>query len=675
MWASTKNETLKEKIYKAVTILAECQKQMGTGYLSAFPSELFDRFETLRAVWAPYYTIHKIMAGLLDLYTFAESGEALRILKWMVDYHYERVINTIQKYTIQRHWNSLNEEVGGMNDLLYRLYAVTGDEKHLRFAHLFDKPCFLGELAMEADDISSYHANTHIPLVIGAQMRYEVTGDPLYRDISTYFVDMINSSHTYATGGTSENEHWTDPKRLASTLTTENQESCTTYNMLKVIRNLFRWTKDTRYADYYERALINGVLPIQRGTEPGVMIYFLPQKPGASKATSSRGWGHKHDSMWCCYGSATESFAKLGDTIYFEEEGKVPGIYVVQYIPSTFNWNTRNVKFEMKVQPVSSSNKRLQVTLALDHGHTQTKMATVNLRIPAWTDTRLATAKLNHYNFKVPAPGTFLSITRKWKPRDEIKLELPISLRLEAISDDRPEYASLQAILYGPYLLAGLSKGDKDINAAGNAVITDWITPVPEEYNSSLISLSQSGGNSQLFFAASPESVKLQNSPNPGTTEAADSTLRVILKDSSENHKTPWEAIGKSIMLEPFGNPDMLVAHQGPNKPLGLVPSSSSDDSSVFKLVPGLDGASETFSFQSMNRKDCYIQSGPENNVILGCRGGDSGDFSRAVSFKMDKGLSEYHPISFIAKGGTRSFLLVPLLSLKDEHYTLYFNI
>eukprot|EP00252_Welwitschia_mirabilis_P018969 TRINITY_DN4265_c0_g1_i4.p1 TRINITY_DN4265_c0_g1~~TRINITY_DN4265_c0_g1_i4.p1 ORF type:complete len:519 (-),score=73.29 TRINITY_DN4265_c0_g1_i4:234-1790(-) len=303
LWASTHNLQLQEKMNSVVNALHQCQASMGTGYLSAFPSEFFDRFEAIEPVWAPYYTIHKIMTGLLDQYTYAGNDEAFNMTVWMADYFYKRVKNVIQKYTIERHWYSLNEETGGMNDVLYRLYTLSGDDKHLELAHLFDKPCFLGLLAVKADSISGFHANTHIPVVVGAQMRYEVTGDSLYKEIGTFFMDIVNSSHAYATGGTSVNEFWSDPGRLADTLGKENEESCTTYNMLKVARNLFRWTKAIEYADYYERALTNGVLSIQRGTEPGVMIYMLPQAPGASKARTYHGWGTKYDSFWCCYGT------------------------------------------------------------------------------------------------------------------------------------------------------------------------------------------------------------------------------------------------------------------------------------------------------------------------------------------------------------------------------------
>ncbi|KAK8345387.1 hypothetical protein V6Z12_A07G145100 [Gossypium hirsutum] len=472
MWASTHNDTLKEKMSAVVSALSACQKKMGTGYLSAFPSELFDRFEAIKPVWAPYYTIHKILAGLLDQYTFANDAQALVMTTWMVEYFYNRVQNVIRTHTVERHWLSLNEETGGMNDVLYRLFAITGNPKHLFLAHLFDKPCFLGLLAVQADDISGFHANTHIPIVIGSQMRYEVTGDPLYKTISAFFMDIVNSSHSYATGGTSVSEFWSDPKRLASTLQTENEESCTTYNMLKVSRHLFRWTKEVAYADYYERALTNGVLGIQRGTEPGVMIYMLPQGRGVSKAVSYHKWGTPFNSFWCCYGTGIESFSKLGDSIYFEEEGSVPSLYIIQYVSSTLDWKSGKIVLNQKVDPVVSSDPYLHVTLTSSSKEGAEQSSTLNLRIPIWTSSKGAKATLNAQNLDLPAPGSFLQV--KWSGGDKLTLNLPISIRTEQIKDDRPEYASVRAILYGPYLLSGYSSGDWDIKtgSTGSSLMT-----------------------------------------------------------------------------------------------------------------------------------------------------------------------------------------------------------
>lgn len=681
MWSSTYNDTLKQKMSAVVSALSVCQHKMGTGYLSAFPSEQFDRFEAIKPVWAPYYTIHKILAGLLDQYTLSGNAEALKMTTWMVEYFYNRVQNVISKYSVERHYQSLNEETGGMNDVLYRLYSVTGDVKHLLLAHLFDKPCFLGILAVQADDISGFHANTHIPVVIGSQMRYEITGDPLYKEIGTFFMEIVNSSHSYATGGTSVSEFWSQPKRLASTLEMENEESCTTYNMLKVSRLLFTWTKEIAYADYYERALTNGVLSIQRGTEPGVMIYMLPQGRGVSKAKSYHGWGTKYASFWCCYGTGIESFSKLGDSIYFEDEGKVPSLYIIQYISSSLDWKSGQVVLNQKVYPVSSWDPYIRVSLTFSLKKEAGQASNLNLRIPSWTHADGAKGSVNAERLPLPAPGNFLSVTRNWRAGDKLTLELPISLRTEAIKDDRAEYASVQAILYGPYLLAGHTSGDWDIKTESASSLSDWISPIPAAYSTSLVSLSQESGGSTFVITNSNQSITMEKLPGSGSDSADHATFRLILNgSSSEKVSRTRDAIGRSVMLEPFDFPGMVVVHQGTDKNLAVADSLSDDGSSVFHLVTGLDGRAETVSLESDSNEGCFVYSGLNYNsgttMKLSCKSDSSDDdFNQAASFVLSKGISEYHPISFVAKGVRRNFLLAPLLSFQDQSYTIYFNI
>lgn len=694
MWASTGNDTLKEKMNAVISVLSECQDTMGTGYLSAFPTEFFDRFEAIKPVWAPYYTIHKIMAGLLDQYIFAANSLALKMATRMADYFYKRVQNVISQYSIERHWLSLNEETGGMNDVLYRLYTITGDTKHLLLAHLFDKPCFLGVLAIQADDIAGFHTNTHIPVVIGAQMRYEVTGDPLYKEMGMFFMDIVNSSHSYATGGTSVSEFWTSPKRLASTLGTENEESCTTYNMLKVSRHLFRWTKEMAYADYYERAMTNGVLGIQRRNEPGVMIYMLPLSHGVSKAISYHGWGTKFNSFWCCYGTGIESFSKLGDSIYFEEGAKGPaGLYIIQYISSSLDWKSGNITLNQKVEPAVSWDPRLQVTITItskEEGGAPT--STLNFRIPSWTNSNGAKALLNGQSLPLPARGNFLSVTRKWSSSDKITFELPLTLRSEAIKDDRANYTSLHAILYGPYLLAGLTTDDWDIKADQSVSLSDLITPIPAEYNSRLISLSQKSGKSTFALAHSNNSIIMAKFPEPGTNTSVHATFRLLFRDDSKSKlSSVKDAIGKSVMLEPFDLPGKLLMQQGEDESLGIGEASTDSTDFTFRLVAGLDGNNGTVSLESEKQKGCYVYSDASSGglvkhlgrkvklsggvVKLSCNSGESDvGFKEATSFVLSDGVSSYHPMSFVAKGLRRNFLLAPLFSITDEHYTVYFN-
>ncbi|KAH0746497.1 hypothetical protein KY285_008154 [Solanum tuberosum] len=681
MWASTYNDSLGEKMYAVVSALNECQEKMGTGYLSAFPSEQFDRVEAIQPVWAPYYTIHKIMAGLLDQYTLAGNPKSLNMTTWMVDYFYDRVQNVITKYTIQRHWDSLNEEFGGMNDVLYRLYRITGNSKHLVLAHLFDKPCFLGRLAVKADDISNFHANTHIPIVIGSQLRYEITGDPISKEIGMFFMDIVNSSHVYATGGTSADEFWSDPKRLASKLSKETGESCTTYNMLKVSRHLFRWTKEIVYADYYERALTNGVLSIQRGRDPGVMIYMLPLRPGASKARTYHKWGSPFNDFWCCYGTGIESFSKLGDSIYFEEKGNSPGLYIIQYISSTLDWKSGQVVVSQSVDPVVSWDNRLLVTIMVSSkGNETSAPSTLNLRIPSWTDSSSAKASLNGENLSLPPPGNFLSITKGWGSGEKINMELPMNLRTEAIKDDRLEYASIQAILYGPYLLAGHSTGDWDIERKSTS-LSDLITPVPWEYNSYLISLTQESSNATFVMTSTNRSIQMEKYPETGTDSAVSATFRLISNDKqSVKLSKPKDFIGLLVMLEPFDFPGMFITHLRNGTSLGIT-QSSDGIGSLFRLVAGLDGKDGTVSLESDDKSGCFMYSGVDYKdvsiVKLNCNSKSSFDaeFKQAASFMLGNGITQYHPISFVAKGAKRNFLLAPLLSFKDESYTVYFNI
>ncbi|KAM0914993.1 hypothetical protein ACQ4PT_011145 [Festuca glaucescens] len=677
MWASTHNGTLAGKMSAVVDALHACQQAPangGAGYLSAFPAEFFDRFEAIKPVWAPYYTIHKIMQGLLDQYTVAGNGKALEMVVAMAGYFGDRVKSVIQRHTIERHWRSLNEETGGMNDVLYQLYAITNDQRHLVLAHLFDKPCFLGLLAVQADSLSDFHANTHIPVVVGGQMRYEVTGDPLYKDIATFFLDVVNSSHSYATGGTSVSEFWYNPKRLAETLTTENEESCTTYNMLKVSRHLFRWTKEIAYIDYYERALINGVLSIQRGRDPGVMIYMLPQGPGKSKAVSYHGWGTQYDSFWCCYGTGIESFSKLGDSIYFEEKGSKPALYVVQYIPSTFSWKSTGLTVSLQVKTLSSTNQNLQVSFSVS-AKTNRQYAIVNVRIPSWTSADGARATLNDKDLQFASPGTFLSVTKQWNSGDQLTLQLPINLRTEAIKDDRPEYASLQAVLFGPFLLAGLTTGDWDVKAG--AAISDWVTPVPSSYNSQLVTLTQeSGGSTFVLSTANATSLTMQPRPVGGGTDAAvHATFRLVSQGSSSTtttrrrHSTNRTTTTESTaaMIEPFGLPGMAITNS-------LTVSSEKGSGSLFNFVPGLDGEPGSVSLELGTRPGCFLATaGPM--VQVDCRSGGEAGFLKAASFKRAEPLRRYHPISFAAKGARRGFLLEPLFTLRDEFYTVYFNL
>ena len=207
----------------------------------------------------------------------------------------------------------LHNEFGGMSEVLWNLYAITHDEQTADLARKFDQEGFLDPLAHGKDNLTKLHANTHIPKIIGAARRYELTGEQRYHDAAEFFWSQVVNHRSYSTGGTSNHEHWrTDPDKLASELDFPTQESCCTYNMLKLTRHLFGWQPRAELGDYYERAFINSIVGSQDPN--GMLMYFLPLKPGAY-----RFYGTADKSFWCCTGTGVENWAKSADSIYFHD--------------------------------------------------------------------------------------------------------------------------------------------------------------------------------------------------------------------------------------------------------------------------------------------------------------------------------------------------------------------
>src|SRR5579862_658159 len=276
MSVSEGNAALRGKGTLVVAELAKCQKANGNGYLSAFPPEFFDRLKAGKKVWAPWYTIHKILAGLLDMYVLARNQQALDVACGMAGWT-KRWTDTINDADMAR---VLRVEFGGMNEVLDNLYAATGVKDYADASRRFDDERLFGPLADGRDELKGLHVNTQIPKIIGAARRYELTGDPRYRRIAEFFWTQVTQHRAYATGGTSNEEHWrTDPDELADELGCTTQECCCTYNMLKLTRHLFSWSPEARYFDYYERALYNGILGTMNPAN-GLTMYFVPLASG-----------------------------------------------------------------------------------------------------------------------------------------------------------------------------------------------------------------------------------------------------------------------------------------------------------------------------------------------------------------------------------------------------------
>ncbi len=442
LYASTGDEEIKKKGDELVAILAQCQQAHGNGYLSAFPEEFFDRLREGKPVWAPFYTIHKIMAGHLDLYTHCGNEQALNTLEKMAGW-VGQWVGPLSDDHMQR---VLEVEQGGMLEVLCNLYAVTGKEEYLFIARRFDHKAVFDPLSEYRDELRGLHANTNIPKMIGAARQYEVTGIRRYHDIASYFWHEVTSKRTFCSGGTSYDEHWlAEPGKLGHEVGQTMEECCCGYNMLKLTRHIFGWTANPRAMDYYERTLFNSRLGTQN--EQGLKGYFYPLGQGWWKYYNT-----PMNSFWCCTGTGAEEFSKFNDTIYFHN-GR--DLYVNLFIASELSWPEKGLRLRQ-----TTGFPEQDGTSLLLHVRAPIRMA-VNIRVPYWA-TQGGTVRLNGQALPVFAsPSSYLTVERVWNDGDRIDVTMPMSLHAAPVPGDETQ----QAMMYGPLVLAG-ELGSQGLNSS-----------------------------------------------------------------------------------------------------------------------------------------------------------------------------------------------------------------
>jgi DUF1680 family protein len=434
-YASTGDNAAKAKGDEIVDELAKCQKKLNGGYLSAFPIEFFDRLDARQNVWAPFYTVHKIMAGMLDMYQLAGNKQALDVLQGMAGWADQWTGSRSEEHV----QDILNTEYGGMNETLYNLSAITNDDRWAKVGDRYTKKKFFNPLASRRDELRGLHVNTHIPQVIGAARRYELSGDYRFHDVADYFWYEVVGARSYVTTGTSNGEGWlAQPRQLASELprSVATQECCCSYNMLKLARHLYQWTADPRYFDYYERSLLN----MRLGTihpQTGQTQYYLSLTPGTWKTFNS-----DFNSFWCCTGTGVEEYSKLNDSIYWHD---ADGVYVNLFISSELNWAEKGLRLRQETKfPETSSTT---ITISAD----KAVQTTIRLRVPEWAGSSAA-VKINGKSIDgMASAGSYVTLSRVWKNGDRIEMTMPMRLRVETMPDNR----KLQAFVYGPLVLAG----------------------------------------------------------------------------------------------------------------------------------------------------------------------------------------------------------------------------
>ena len=474
MYASTQQVEFKNRVDYIVKELARCQNARQTGYVGGIPkedtlwakirrSEIKSSGFDLNGAWSPWYTVHKVMAGLMDAYFYTDNQQALEVATKMADWTYDLV----KPLTDSVRLKMLNCEYGGMNEVLANIYAATGNKKYLECAHLFEDEFVMGKLANQIDPMSGKHSNTNVPKAISSARLYELTGSKKDNTIAQFFWNSMVNSHSYVIGGNSNYEYCGDPGKLNDRLSDNTCETCNTYNMLKLTRHLFSWEPSVMLGDYYERALYNHILASQNSTT-GMMTYFLPLRMGASKMFSD-----SFNTFTCCVGSGLENHSKYGESIYFE--GVDGSLYINLFIPSVLNWKNNNTIVEQKTNFPFNNTSRITIK------NKNAKKYIIRIRKPSWNKGDVE-IKVNGViiAYSMDAAG-FISVNRFWKNNDKIDIKFSMGIYTESMPDNQNRIA----FLYGPIVLAG-KLGEKMPDPTFGTPVIMQNEPIP--YISKIIS-------------------------------------------------------------------------------------------------------------------------------------------------------------------------------------------
>ncbi|MEU3613606.1 beta-L-arabinofuranosidase domain-containing protein [Streptomyces sp. NPDC006872] len=410
------------------------------GFLAAYPETQFIALESMTSgdytkVWAPYYTAHKILKGLLDAYLATDDARALDLASGMCDWMYSR-LSKLPDATLQRMWGIFSSgEFGGIVETIADLYTITGKADHLALAKLFDLDTLIDACAANNDILNGLHANQHIPIFTGYVRLYDATGETRYLTAAKNFWGMVIPQRMYGIGGTSTAEFWKARGVIAGTISDTDAETCCAYNLLKLSRMLFFHEQDPKYMDYYERALYNQVLGSKQDkadAEKPLVTYFIGLTPGHVRDYTPK------QGTTCCEGTGMESATKYQDSVYFKAaDGSA--LYVNLYSPSTLTWAEKGVTV------TQTTGYPVEQGTTLTFGGSSAAFA-LKLRVPSWATAGFRVTVNGSAVSGTPVAGSYFTVSRTWQSGDVVRIAVPFRLRVEKALDD----PSLQTLFYGP---------------------------------------------------------------------------------------------------------------------------------------------------------------------------------------------------------------------------------
>jgi DUF1680 family protein len=453
-YAATGNAECKKRMEYMLSELKECQdanavnnSEWGIGYVGGFPNskKLWSAFKkgdfsVYFSSWAPFYNLHKMYAGLRDAWLYCGYEDAKAMFLKFCDWG----ISLTSALSDEQMQQMLSTEHGGINEMFADAYQITGDEKYLIAAKRFSHKALLDPLSEGIDNLDNKHANTQIPKFVGFERIAKFSNNEKYDKAARYFWETVTTNRSLAFGGNSRREHFPSVTSCIDFVNVnDGPESCNSYNMLKLTEDLFRVHPLAKYVDYYERTIYNHILSTQH-PEHGGYVYFTPARPRHYRVYSA-----PNQAMWCCVGTGMENHGKYNQFIYTHSNDS---LFLNLLIASELNWKDKGLKIKQETNFPYEEQTKLTVT----DGSSSFNLL---VRYPGWVNKDALKITINGKNVSYSSlPSSYVSIERKWKKGDVVKIMLPMHNNIEHMPNV-PEYI---AFMHGPILL-GAKTGTKDL--------------------------------------------------------------------------------------------------------------------------------------------------------------------------------------------------------------------
>ena len=475
MNAATGNEECRKRMEYMISELQLCadanvrnHPEWGKGYVGGMPNSerIWSNFKkgdfgVYFGSWAPFYNLHKMYAGLRDAWLYYGNEQAKKLFLGFCDW----AIDLTADLSDAQMERMLDNEHGGMNEVLADAYAITKEPKYLFAAMRFSHHRLLTPMSQRQDCLDNMHANTQVPKVVGFERISELAslypmkhcwlasnGDKIcgstnfepYHEAANYFWDIVTGERSLAFGGNSRREHFPSKEACIDFVNDiDGPETCNTNNMLKLTEDMHRRNPEARYADYYELATFNHILSSQH-PEHGGYVYFTSARP-----RHYRNYSAPNEAMWCCVGTGMENHGKYGQFIYTHVGN---ALYVNLFVASALNWKEKGLTLKQETAfPYAETSK---ITITSGKGKFP-----LLVRYPGWVKPGAFSVKVNGKAVDIiSGPSSYVTIDRQWKKGDVIEVTFPMHNSIKYLPNI-PQYI---ALMHGPILL-GMKTGTEDL--------------------------------------------------------------------------------------------------------------------------------------------------------------------------------------------------------------------